>query len=43
MLYMLDTNIISYYAEGNKNVIRKLEEHIFSGDDIGISIVAFLD
>ena len=43
MLYMLDTNIISYYAEGNKNVIRKLEEHIFSGDDIGISIVAFYE
>ena len=28
MLYMLDTNIISYYSEGNKNVIRKLEEHL---------------
>ena len=43
MLYMLDTNIISYYAEGNQNVIENLEKHILSGDDIGISVVAFYE
>jgi len=43
MLYMLDTNIISYFAEGNKNVISNLENCVFSGNDIGISVVAYYE
>ncbi len=43
MLYMLDTNIISYLAEGHKKVIDNLEKLILSGNTIGISVVAFYE
>ena len=40
MLYMLDTNIISYFAEGELDVISNLEKCVFRGNEIGISVVA---
>lgn len=40
MLYMLDTNIISYFAEKNLNVIANLERCMLSGNEIGISVIA---
>ncbi|MBR6215927.1 MAG: type II toxin-antitoxin system VapC family toxin [Spirochaetaceae bacterium] len=43
MLYMLDTNIISYFAEGNQNVISNLEKCMLAGNSIGISVVAYYE
>ena len=43
MLYMLDTNIISYFAEGNQNVILNLEKQVLAENEIGISIVAYYE
>ncbi len=43
MLYMLDTNIISYFAEGNQRVIANLERSVLSGNEIGISVVAYYE
>ncbi len=43
MLYMLDTNIISYFAEGNLNVISNLEKCMFAGNEIGISVIVYYE
>lgn len=43
MLYMLDTNIISYFAEGNQNVILNLQKCLLSGNEIGISVIAYYE
>ena len=43
MLYMLDTNIISYFAEGNENVISNLQKCMFAGNEIGISVIAYYE
>lgn len=43
MLYMLDTNIISYFAEKNLNVIANLERCMLSGNEIGISVIAYYE
>ena len=43
MLYMLDTNIISYFAEGNQNIILNLEKQVLAENEIGISIVAYYE
>lgn len=43
MLYMLDTNIISYFAEGELDVISNLEKCVFRGNEIGISVVAYYE
>ena len=43
MLYMLDTNIISYFAEGELDVISNLEKSVFRGNEIGISVVAYYE
>lgn len=43
MLYMLDTNIISYFAEGSQNVILNLQRCLLSGNEIGISVIAYYE
>ena len=43
MQYMLDTNIISYIAEGNNNVIDNLSKCMLAGNDIAISTVAYYE
>ena len=43
MLYMLDTNIISYFAEGNESVIANLERCVLAGNEIGISVIAYYE
>ncbi|MCR5621185.1 MAG: type II toxin-antitoxin system VapC family toxin [Treponema sp.] len=40
---MLDTNIISYFAEGELDVISNLEKCVFRGNEIGISVVAYYE
>ncbi len=43
MLYMLDTNIISYFAEGNEKVISNLQKCMFEGNEIAISVIAYYE
>ena len=43
MLYLLDTNIISYFAEGNENVISNLQRCMLDGNEIGISVIAYYE
>lgn len=40
---MLDTNIISYFAEGNQNVILNLQRCLLAGNEIGISVIAYYE
>lgn len=43
MLYMLDTNIVSYFAEGNLNVVSNLQRCLLEGNEIGISVIAYYE
>lgn len=43
MLYLLDTNIISYFAEGNQNVISNLQQCVLAENEIGISVIVFYE
>ena len=43
MLYMLDTNIISYISEGNQHVIDNLIRCMYDGHQIAVSTVAYYE
>lgn len=43
MLYMLDTNIISYFSEGNLNVVSNLQKCLLAENEIGISVIAYYE